>query len=280
MVDTPQITPTNTSPQPGSQPWLPQGLDPELKGWIENRGLDKKTAAEAAIDSINGHRELERHLGAPANLLLRIPKDAGDEAGWNTVYQRLGAPKTAAEYDEPLKAVKFTDGTALDEATTKSVKDFAFKHHLSPAGAAEYAKTLVSLASTTETEDKTTNEQNSALEAKKLNEAWGSNREVNTIIAKNAAVKLGPQYLAAAEALEGAVGYADAMKLFFTLGQLMGEDKFLRDAAPGGAGGFTKDQATSRLAELKADPVWRDAYLKGDAAKVREFKNLLEVSLA
>jgi hypothetical protein len=281
MVDNPapNTDPKSTSTTPAPQSWLPSGLDAETTGWIQNRGYDKKTPVEAALDAIKGHREAEKFNGAPASQLLRLPKDAGDEAGWNAVYTKLGAPSEAKAYDEPLNGVKFADGTSLEQADKDAIKAFAFKNHLSPGAAADIAKSLVGMVDANESGTNANAEQVAAIEAKKLNDSWGGNREVNTVIAKNAAARLGPEFLAAAQALEGQAGFADTMRLFHMIGQLMGEDKFLRDANGGHQGGFTKEQALARKAELMADPDWVKRYNAGGAAEKREFANIIALTL-
>ena len=49
------------------------------------------------------YREAEKLIGAPASQLLRLPADPSkDMDGMKAVWQRLGAPSDAKEYDFPI----------------------------------------------------------------------------------------------------------------------------------------------------------------------------------
>ena len=75
----------------------------------------------------------------PANEIVRLPKDPAAPE-WDGVYQRLGRPAKAEEYD--FSAVKFQDGSALDDAFVGLVRDAAFKNGLSNEKAADLAASI------------------------------------------------------------------------------------------------------------------------------------------
>ncbi|MDE2020403.1 MAG: hypothetical protein KGJ13_08715, partial [Patescibacteria group bacterium] len=113
-------------------PWY-QGADQETVGYLQNRGLDRKTPKEAALEAIKAHREAEKFIGAPADKLVRLPKDEADTAGWEQVYGRLGVPADAKGYD--FSDLKFSDGSEPDSDFTDFFKNNARKYHLTKQAA-------------------------------------------------------------------------------------------------------------------------------------------------
>src|SRR5690348_6393637 len=59
-------TTTDTAAAAGTKVWF-DGADAETVGHIQNRGLDKLPANEAALAAIKAHREAEKHLGVRAD---------------------------------------------------------------------------------------------------------------------------------------------------------------------------------------------------------------------
>ena len=88
-------------------PWFASIGDAETRGYAENRAW--KSPAEA----VKSYRELEstfsRVRGAPADRLLVLPGPDAKPEDYAPIYDRLGRPKTAADY-------KLTglDGTSTD----------------------------------------------------------------------------------------------------------------------------------------------------------------------
>jgi hypothetical protein len=69
-------------------------------------------------------------------------------------------------------------------------------------------------------------------------------------------------------------GFAKTMEAFRRVGALSGEDKFVRGTNPASNGVMTREQAVSRKKDLMNDTMWKDRYLKGDTAAVREMTEL------
>src|SRR5690348_6948209 len=72
-------------------PWYHGVADvtPEFIGTWQNAGLDKKTPVEAAVVMTKRFMDTQAKLGVPANELVRWPKDASDEQGWQALRTRL-----------------------------------------------------------------------------------------------------------------------------------------------------------------------------------------------
>jgi hypothetical protein len=250
-------------------PWH-QGLDAELIGHAQNKQWDISDPAKVAAEALKAHRSLEKHFGVPESQLLKLPKDSGDEAAWNGVYQRLGVPADAKDYD--FSGVKF-NGEDLEAAFVDKIKPAlaaarvpkdradavvkAFVGYLEDADKAESAETTAKLA-----------EEKSAL-AKN----WGTNPESlkdhkNMLHAKLGAERLGVKAEDIA-ALEKTVGYSRVMEMFRKIGAGTSEDTFVESKGAGGSP-MTQAGAVARKAELMNDKAFVERYLKGDVQAKRE----------
>ena len=151
--------------------WM-DGYDSETKGYIQSKGLDKKTINEALLEVSRFHREAEKFVGAPANELLRLPKDPASP-DWKAVHERLGKPKEATEYD--FASVKRAGDKPLDPALTETIRTAAFDGNLSKEGAVRLAQ---SIAKHLDSADAATLAERTAkidAERAELNKNWGVN---------------------------------------------------------------------------------------------------------
>jgi hypothetical protein len=268
---------TVTTPTPAATPATPwyQGADPELIGHIQTKGWHEKPANEAALEAVKAHREAERHIGVPADQIIRAPKDANDEAGWKALYARLGVPETADKYD--FSTVKRADGTPLDDSLTaflrQTASDLKLPADRAPALANELTKYLDGQKAAAATEiDAKVIEERAALQKN-----WGANFEANKFLAQRGAIALGvdPEVVMA---LEKQVGYAKTMEAFRRVGELNGEGRFIANGNPNfNSGVRTVEQAVARKAELMADSAWVGRYNAGGAPEAREMKALLTI---
>lgn len=245
----------------------------EFTGYITNRGYDKMEPGAAFAAAVKAHRAAEAHLGAPADQLLRMPKDAADAEGWTRFDQRVGVPTDAKEYD--FSTVKVGDKD-IDPALAEALRPALKASHVGKTEATAVAKAVADYLGKTAT-TKAADDQaaiNSEREALKIN--WGSNVEANLLVAKAAAKALNVDEAAVA-ALEKTIGYAKTMEMFRNIGSRIGEDTFITNGAPGGTGIMSGDQAAATLAERRADTAWAQKLMAGDATTVREFNNLTTV---
>ncbi len=262
-------------PQPQPKPWYDgvAGFDQEMLGHLQNRGWHTKAAPEVAVEAIKAWKGAEKLVGAPADKIIRLPNDANDEAGMKAVWQRLGVPKAATDYD--FSPVTFADKTALDPAFVARMQAKAFALNVPKQAALEIVQDFVKFLD--ESDSIEAAEKTATLKTQKqaLLENWGPNEPANKFIAQRAAAALGvtPETVAA---LENVIGYDKVMDMFLAIGQKIGEDKFITSTMPGVKPGspMTVEQAKAKKEDLKSDKVWVDAYLKGDKAKAREMQAL------
>lgn len=250
-------------------PWYADKLDAESVGYLQNRGLADKPADVVALETIRAHREAEKLIGVPANELVRLPKQPNDEAGWKAVYQRLGAPADAKDYD--FANVKVGE-KPLEQAQIDFLRASAATLHLSKDGAVQFAQAWakqqndVAAAAATERAFKLTEEKAALLKN------WGANHDAFKVIAADAAKTLGvdPETVAA---LEGVLGYSKIMDMFLKIGQKTGESKFVHNPSDP-TRNLTREGAQARKSELMADAAWVKRYMEGGVAEGREMTQL------
>lgn len=278
-TDPSTITPPSDpgTPPPSTPPAAPpatnwfDGAEPELIGHIQNLGWDKKTPNEAALLAAKSHREANKLIGVPPDQILRKPKDAADLDQWGKIYDFLGVPKEATDYD--LSNVKRTDGKDLEPGFIDTLRKAAHAAKLPPAAAVDMAKAFVAHLDGQQASGQAAYAAKLTEEKAALKENWGANYQGNEFVAQQAALKLGvgPE---AIQALEGAVGYAKVMEMFREIGVRTGEDRFVAGNGPG-SGVMTKEMAITRLADLKKDPEWTKRWAAG-GVKEKEEKAALD----
>lgn len=257
-----------------TKPWYQgvAGVDEEMLGHWTNRGWNTKTAPEVAVEATKAWKGAEHLVGVPADQVLRVPKDVKDEAGWKAVWTRLGKPAEAKDYD--FSAIKWSDGTALDEGFVNSAREWAFKFNLPKEAATGLTQEFAKYLDNAESAEKVERDAKLIEQKAALKKNWGPNEPANMFVAQRAAAALGLDPATVAS-LEGVIGYDKIMEMFRSIGEKIGEDKFVKSGAPGNQGGpMTREQAIAKKADLMSDPVWTAAYLKGDQAKLREMMAL------
>lgn len=278
MADT--TTTTTTEADKGTQPpvWT-TGLEAEFVGHAQNKGWDKLAPDAAAREAIKAHRHAELSLGVPADRVLKLPAADAKPEDWNPVYQRLGAPKEAKEYD--FSTVKDKAGNPLDADLLEALRAASFENHLSKAAAAALAQKVSGWTDAQGAKAGTIDQAKIAEEKAALRDSWGKFYDARLIVAKQVAEKFGftGDML---DVMEGQAGFAKVMKALSDIGSAIGEDRFIN---PGKAanGAMTKEQAIARKAELLSDSGWvgtektPGSYLGGDATKNQEFQALLKI---
>lgn len=256
----------------GVKPWF-DGYDAETKGYVQNRGWDKKTAVEAFAEAAKAHREAEKFVGAPANEIVRLPKDP-NSPDWKNVHERLGKPKEAKDYD--LTTVKRAGDKSLDDTLAEALRNAAFNANVSKEGATRVASEVVKYLDGVETAKAALEADKLATEKSELQKNWGQREAANMVIAKGAVAALGVSPEAVA-ALEKVVGYAKVMDMFRNIGTKIGEDKFVNSQAPGSTGVMTRDQAQDSKKSLMRDEAWVKRYNAGGVEEMRQMLSLNKI---
>lgn len=261
---------TGTPPAPTGDPWY-KGADAELIGHLQTKGWHDKPANEAALAAIAAHREAEKFLGVPADRIIKLP-DATDPAGMRPVYERLGAPKEAKDYD--FTALKFGDGTAPAPEFTDWLRTQAHALGMSKDAAATLGSEFVKYLEGSSVNESATRTAALAEEHKVLDASWGQNKDLNTLVARRGAEKLGFTAEDVAK-LESNVGFAKTMEALRRVGELSGEARFTGNGNPTlNNGVMTREQAVSRKAELMNDTAWTKRYMDGGTEEAKQMLSL------
>lgn len=259
--------------QQQQKPWH-DGLDPLLLGHAQNKGWkldDPRGAFEAAAKS---SAELQKHFGVPADQILKLPKDATDEAGWAAVRQRLGMPKEAKEYD--FSGVKRANGSDVDQSLTDALRGVLHKAGTPKDAAPDVLKAVVKLQDDAVAARDAERAAKLQTDRADLQREWGQNAEFNRLTAMQGARRaLGSEEAAKAviDGMQESIGYKATMEFWRKIGAGTSEDTFV-DVTKGG-NPTTMNGAKAKIAELQSDTEWVDKYLKGSPKHVQEMNSLI-----
>jgi hypothetical protein len=234
----------------GAAPWF-STLPDDVKGYVVNRGLDKVTPVEAFQNAYTAHRNAEKAIGAPSDRVIVKPADAADTAGWEAFYTKLGRPAKAEEYT-------FTVNDN-DKALAEFLKPELHRLGVPKTAAEDLWGKLTAYDAKAKQDELTAEASKVANEDTALRKNWGANYPVNKVIAQRAAAALGipeDQFNATASK----AGFSQAWEMFLKIGQKIGEDKFVSGSSLPVGNAFTREQAISRIQELKADRAWVKRY--------------------
>ena len=276
MADpTPDATATTTAPNSTTTSSTAWHIDvpADILGTWQNKAYDLSDPKNVAIEATKAYREAQRFVGTPPDRLIKLPEKPDDAAGWDAVWQRLGAPKAPTEYD--FSTIKYQDGADLEPSFIDTMRATFAKAHLPKDAAVDVTKAVVQYLQNADTEEAAARAATLQAEKAALAQSWGKNAEFNRLTAMQGAKRLGvdPETV---EKLESIVGYSKVMEMFRKVGAGTSEDTFV---SGGGITGnaTTQEGAQARLSELSADQDWSKRLLKGDVAARREFENLTQL---
>ena len=252
--------------------------DVEVQNWLANKG-DRWPSLESVVKS---HMDLEKLRGVPADQLLQLaPID--DEQAWHGdggIFERLGRPKNAEQYDLPkFDAEMLAEGKAMD--LTVPFRAAMFKAGASKGMAEQVASEVLGAMSEFDLNANTETHGNIQKDLGVLRLEWGTEYAANQEVAKRGARALGFDVDSEAGLtgqlfeLEKVIGTRTFISKMFEIGSMLGEHgagDFSGDGA--GAGFMTPEAAQERIEQLNNDTAWTNRYLDGDAAARDEMNQL------
>lgn len=253
-----------------AKPWH-DGIDAEFIGHAQNKGWKLDDPKEAFAAAAKVARDLEKHFGAPADRIVKMPAADAKPEDFRAYYQRLGAPADAKEYD--FATIKDAAGQPLAAPLADALRAAAFDRGLTKDAAVTVAQSVVkAIDGVKAAESAETTAKVTAAKAE-LQKNWGTSFEYNKLKAIDGARRLGitPEALAA---FENQIGYANIMETLRKVGVGTSEDTFIDRGQMTNGQVTTREGAIARKAELMADRAWADRYLKGGAAENREMTAL------
>jgi len=232
-----------------------EGLAEDSQGYIENKGW---SGAEQMLDS---YRNLEKSMGAPADQIVHLPKDAEDAEGWNNVYTRLGRPETADGYK--LSETPVPEG-AMD--LTGDLKQWAHEAGLSQAQTARLHERYNGRLSELVQEQHQKGAEVAQAEEAALKKEWGSAWDENIAAATRFRQRFGIDG-ETIDKLEGALGLKGVLELTAKIGRGLGEHAMPtgseEDSGNGLAFGMTPGAAKAKIDELMLDKEFMGQYVDG-----------------
>lgn len=247
------------------------GIDADTVGFWQNKGFKVDDPKELASTLTKSYRELERHIGAPPDQILRMPKKDAPVDEIKAFRERLGMPKEAKDYD--FTTIKGADGNPISASLDGSLRAAAHKAGLAKEAATEIAAAVQRQLDADRAQEKTLKEGKLAEERAKLDADWGTNKDFNRLKAMEGARRLGisPE---AVDLLEQQIGYSAVMNAMRKIGIGTSEDNFIERGDGSGGTPTTAAGAQSRLNELKADKAWSAKLMAKDTATIREWQTL------
>ena len=254
-ADTQTPPPVAVTPPPAASDWT-SGLNEELKGYVGTKGFKDPATV------LDSYRNLEKLMGAPKDRLLKLP-ETEDSPDWAQVYERLGTPKTAAEYklaaapNDPQSA-EFTEWAKQTFHDAKLTGSQAEKVINKFNEFTKAAQDKINAA------NKTQAEQAAATAKAELQAKWGNAYEQNINIVKSAAKNFGVDDATLVN-LEKTMGTVKTFEFLHGIGKGLGEASFTQGQGKGG-GNQDPSTAKAQIAQLKSDPNFAKALASGDAA--------------
>lgn len=215
--------------------------DPEAKAWAESKGWTKDTDTGIVADS---YRNLEKLFGADkAGRTVMLPKDETDKAALDTIFDKLGKPKEAKDYE-----IEIPEGA--DPTFANIAKDWFHKNNLTKS----QAKGITDLYKAAELDAVTAQTERHAAEVEGLQTEWGQDfdKKVETGKAAVKAAGLTEQHTLA---IEKALGPASAAKMFEFFGR-----NYVEGSPPGNQQRTTPSFANMNPAQAaaKIDQLYQD----------------------
>ena len=256
-----------------SKPWH-DGIESETLGFWQNKGYDVSSPKALATKLTEQYRAAEKHIGAPPDQIIRMPKADAPPADIAAMWQRLGAPKDPKEYD--FSGIKFA-GNDLEPSFADAMRQGLAAAFVPKDKAAAIVGSVVKYLESAETTETTLATAKLAEERTTLEKNWGgkdsNTYRFNLLQAKEGATRLGldPESVAG---LESVAGYSKIMDALRRVGNARKEDVFVDNPANVPGNVTTREGAMSRKQQLFADKAWVARFNGGDVEAKNEWKRL------
>lgn len=219
--------------------WSKQGLDNDSMALVNDRQW------KGIPDVLSSYRNLEKLSGVPPDRIIKLPGANDPVESWGAVYDRLGRPKSAADYKIPLPegdSGEFAKVIApIFHAAGLSqgqVQQIAEKHN---AFIAEQTKQATEAAKTAH-----------AAEMTQLQTEWGADYQKNNDVVDRAAESFGmtKDHILA---LKQAMGPSAAMKFLYNIGSKIAVEGSFVAGDKGGGSGFDAMNSQMAIAKIEAN---------------------------
>lgn len=238
-----------------------QGLDENSRGYVQNKGW------KSPNELLESYQNFEKLHGVPKERLLKLPEKE-DAPEWNEIYERLGKPKDAKDYNLKMPE-KHGDQKFMDWSRQKF-----HELGLTKKQAEKLSNEWNQYQGQRMAENETAYQNNLQKQEMELKSKWGAAHEQNINIAKRAVEGLGikPEMI---DQLEMAMGFSGVIELFHNIGSRTGEHSFHSGGNNGGGPNvLTPDAARNEIARLRSDTEFIKKYATGDSESKAKMERL------
>lgn len=269
-----------SNPAPSVDPTQPPAAAPINTDWVNDfpddlRGYIANKKFQTPKDVAESYRNLEKLARAGEDKLARIPDRDDDADGFNALYDKLGRPKEAKEYE--FKLGEFGG----DEKIENFFRETFHKTGLNKKQAAQFVAEWNGVMENAMKEQNEAQSREIETQINGLKKEWGPAYDQK--VQQNAKVleRFGLKAEEAAgvlDALDKSAGFAKTMKFLDAIAQGMGEENFVGGQSGGKGGALSPQQAKDKLEGLKQDPLWTERYMRGEPSAREEAQRLMKMA--
>ena len=195
--------------------------------------------------ALQSHIHLERMVGAPADEIVRVPRDASPEQ-MREVFTRLGMPETPDGYE-------FAQSTGqIDDVFRSWMKQTGHAVGLTKSQVANMDGSYHTLIDNLQQHQANERQVRNQADEQSLQNKYRNG--YSTVINKAGAAArdlFGDENLdAALQGLEDRLGYAGTIELMYSIAERLGEGQFHSNDVPAGGSGFTANMSPPQAREL------------------------------
>lgn len=253
-------TPTETTTTPATPAafdWSTAGLDDVGLHTVTTKGW------KGPADVVGSYRHLETAIGVPPERLIKLPKDATDQKGWNEVFTKLGRPEKAEAYVIPVP-----EGDKGEFAGV--AKSWFHEAGLTQSAATKLATKWNEYLATTQQTAQAKQEQEAQISVQALKKEWGADYDAKAAQVDKAAETFGMTQ-AHLSALKQVLGPKDAMQFLHNIGARLGvEDTTVPGLTNKGGFQMTQQQALAALEAKKQDKTFSQLFTSQDPKQRQE----------
>jgi hypothetical protein len=260
--------PAPAAPAPPAAPSAPPvaeawhtGTPPEVLTYWNNKGYDLSNPKDFALQLTDQYRNAERHIGIPADQLLRLPQPTTSEADRRAFYGKLGVPAAANDYD--FTAVPKPEGVDIDATYLDGIRAAFHKNNVSKDAASGIMADIYKIEAQQRSSREAGEIARLELARAQLEREWGSNLTMNRAYAEIGQQKLGITN----EMLEGlryVWGDYKALDVLRMIGASAVTEDELHTGSNGSGTPTTASSAQAEIDRLKTDQSFMSRWLAGE----------------
>lgn len=265
--------------------WEDKRFSDEQRRTLTGSGLTVDDPLDAVAQLLDQERAAQRRLGAKPDSLMPKPEEGQSLAEWRRKHaETFGLPENADGY-KVERPESWPENAPWDDQLASRVQELGAKHAVEPELIQEftnlYAEKMAGLVEETETQL----EASRTRMMQELETEWGDQMQGNLTRAKQAASAIAeeagfsPEHVQQlSNTLAKGTGDANVIKLFATIGEMMGEDSFSGGQGGGGDGaagamGLSPAEARAELQRLQSpDGEWFKATKENNRSEIERLK--------